>query len=202
MELKMDTLVYKILTHPSLERFRARIPHPIYSGLVALVASIPVVLLTGLTVKSPAKASHDLPAAMLAVPPACFLAVTLLFGILALVGWLSGYRPFAREWGNLAPGDAESLLLRCMANAEALGFSTFWQKESAGFVAVLGMEREGKNAFHSGSNVPVRASFFLSEMNTPRARAGLKLEVRTVVLWDTGECQRVRALGEAVIANE
>ena len=116
----METLILKVLTNPSLERFRARIPSPVYSGLVAFVFSIPVAVLAGVTVKSPARAAQNPLDVVFAIPPVCFLAITLLFGALRFVGWLSGYRPFVQEWSNIAPTDAQSLMLRCQATAEAL----------------------------------------------------------------------------------
>ncbi len=197
-----SSAIFGVLTNPSLERMRTYIPYPIYAGLVAAFFAVPCVVLqlvphfpTG----DPGAAS-SLSGVLLSVPVISFLAIATLSTLLSFGGWISGYRPFRKCWTHLSDEELSAAALRLRATAEAAGYRIAWSGAGGDFVGVSGMALEGNAALHSGSHFPVRVCL-RTRRRASRGEADLRLENRTVVLWDTGERARLAELGAALIAG-
>ena len=63
----------------------------------------------------------------------------------------------------------------------------------------MGLALEKRAGPHPGNDFPVRNSY-LSKNRGARREAELKLDNRTVVVWDTGERARLEALGSALLS--
>jgi hypothetical protein len=178
--------IFKVLTHPALERFRAWIPYPLYVSLVTFIFAIPMAALT-----APAWQEAIL------MPPIGAAVVGALIGLLALGGRLSGYCPHQTNWEVMESDAAPRLSQRLRDTAQAQGFQILWHAPGGDFVAVWGLELEARVATHKGNEAPIRLVFHLSGPPS-RQRARLRVEGRTVVLWDTGERARVESIGLAL----
>jgi hypothetical protein len=185
----MPVPVFSILTHRRLERYRVFIPYPLVTGLLTFVFAIPFVFV-GILAR---------PQDWRVLIGIWIVAGLMLGGLMALVaavGWLSGYRPFYACWDISGPSSRIQLAGRLKAEAVKLGADIMWEGAGGDFVGVIGMEREGESATHSGTEAPVRISLFL----TPD-KAVFRVTGRTVVIWDTGERERNASIAQTMIQN-
>jgi hypothetical protein len=199
----LKDLIVKFFTSPLSERFRARIPYPIYISLPIVVLSallgLPWVIgwfTHRLTDKDDA----------LWIIPLMFMGAALLailyHTIIAVRGRLSGYRPYIFRWNSMEPAEATFLMERLIRAATELRFQIVWQKENTGFIGVLGLElQRTSERYYAGDNFPVRLVFALSRGGSGTHTATLKLEVRTLVIQDSGETAHLRELGEWIVAS-
>ena len=197
-----DNIIFTALTHPSLERLRTFIPYPIYAGTVAAVVSIPVFALKGFMLggRFVSGSTGSWMDSFFFVPAASFSAIAALMTLLSLGGLVSGYRPFRKKWDPLTDEEFRDVSARLVAAAEAEGYSIAWKRELGDFVGVMGIALERRSGPHPGNDFPVRISF-LSKSRFARREAELRLDNRTVVLWDTGERARLSALGAALLSR-
>jgi hypothetical protein len=115
--------------------------------------------------------------------------IAAAFALLTLLGRLSGYRPFVREWNDLTPEQSRELCRRIDAACEPNGFHVVWRApddEPPGLVAVRNIEMETRNRLASGKQFPMRLSVLSTRTSGIDYDVTLKLGNRTVVLWDTG----------------
>ena len=178
--------IFTLLTNPKLERYRVYIPYPIYVGFITSILCTPlfvVFLLRG------APWQH----AVLA-PVMCGAIIFSLNFVLSIGGFVSGYRPFKMKWENSEEHEILMRSRRLMDACKAYGFDIVWTNEKGSFVAVLGLALEAKEVGHAGTEVPVRVSL----MSSARGSV-LKVQGRTVVLWDTGEKERMKSIGQELI---
>lgn len=198
----MNDLVFNLLTNRRLERFRGVIPYPLYTGLVTLLLAIPLMLPMVFSERSPL-GGGGLPF------PACWALASLMpagviagmMSLLALVGFISGHRPFRHAWIRLTPQEAAVLFERLLTVARWMGFDITWSDPGKGFVGVLNMEQEGSAALHSSDKAPVRIVVHLRDTDSMNAEVRLKLQIRTLVVWDTGEKARLQELGGRLMAQ-
>jgi hypothetical protein len=124
----------------------------------------------------------------------------VLFAAIEALGWASGYRPFRRTWDNLPPHAARDLTQRLLNAARARGFTPAWQDEGEGeFVAVRNLELEKRSRLNDGQTFPMRLSVFVRPIDPAHVAVDLKLANRTVVVWDSGERETCRQIGEAIV---
>lgn len=198
----MNDLVFNLLTNRRLERLRGTIPYPLYAGLVTLLLAFPLMLPLVFSERSPL-GGGGLPFALRWVLAALLPAgvITGMLSLLATLGFLSGYRPFRYCWSRQTPADARALVDRLLAVARWMRFDMTWVDPKKGFVGVLNMEHEGGAPLHSSTDAPVRIVVGLRGMDSMEAEICLRLEIRTLVVWDSGERKRLEEMGQRFVAN-
>jgi len=188
-----DNPIFRVLTHPYTERVRVWMPYPLVLGIVTTVFAIPggfiVYAVTGNAESG------------ILIPFVCAAAVMGLSEVIALSGWISGYRPFVARWDSLHADRALALETGVRAAAEKRGFNIVWAKPRVGFVGVCGMEHEDRPAVLAPAQSPLRLSLLISSSRGAGCRVVVKLDVRTLVVWDTGEKARVTALGRDLLGE-
>jgi hypothetical protein len=202
----MRPSVLGMLTSPRLERWRAKFPYALFTGLAAYMYMIPVALLVlfaqALGYRGEGNITLTRTWLTILLAPA---GIAALIALLATVGWLSGYRPFRREWRNVPLAEAVEMAGRLRAQAEAHGFVAMWNGGADGFVSTWGMGLERTSYFNTGKSFPMRLSLFIRRVKADRAKVSIKLALRTVVLWDSGEratCEQVaQSLIQAATEN-
>jgi hypothetical protein len=185
----MVNLILGILTHRRLERYRVFVPYPVYVCLVTFVLTLPFILIA--LVRAPHEWPFLVSTAVLAP-----LLLAAINGLLAGIGWLSGYRPFVMRWSIADPNSLRLLPQQLKDAARKIGVDIMWEDIGGSFVGVLGIEREGRALTHSAVDSPVRVSLLIKG-----AEATFKVAGRTVVLWDTGEKQRFASLGRTLLSD-
>ena len=184
--------VLKILINPALERFRVWIPYPLYISFVTFVYGVPINAVIIVLLDFPWFIG-------LLIPSIGAVAIGALTTLFAFGGLISGYRPYKTRWTIIDPNASQLLFERLLNASKDCGFEIVWHNSESGFVGVLGMELEARKAIHKGPETPVRVSFRLADSATLWQYAMLKVEVRTVVLWDTGERSRMDSLGKEIV---
>jgi hypothetical protein len=189
----MDSFLRTMLTHPRFERYRARIPYTIVAGVVWFA-------LGGIVSVFFALAGHGPGDPNPLVPICCAAGMTGLYLVAAIVGFLSGYRPFIQRWDAMPAGEVRALADRLAAAADLAGWAIAWRGPRGDIVATLGLDPDDRTLVHDANAGPVRLSVFVTERG-PQATMRLKIGIRTICLWDSGETARCRELGERLIAD-
>src|SRR5438046_5645172 len=182
------------LTHPKLERWRARLPYALFTTILAYLFVLPYALIIALAQLLGYRGTDDISLSrswltLLLAP----LGVGILFLLIAACGRISGYRPFKQRWRNVPRDEAREFSDHLRAAAENNRFVTVWRCHGD-FVAVGAMHLESSELVHHGNHFPMRLSLFMRRRGEHQADVELKLANRTVVYWDTGEratCDRV-----------
>ena len=198
----MIEFLLKLFTAPSLERYRARIPYPIFASIPWLVLF--VIFLGaysyGHITHGPKKGGDENLWVLLLIPLTPAVLTIIGLSIVVIRGRLSGYKPFIFDWDTIGSSELSFLAERMLGAAKELGFQIVWQKPPTDFIGVLGIDLESKEKYHPGDNFPVRATFRTSA-SSGVARARLKLAVRTLVTRDTGETVRLAEIGNWLVAS-
>ena len=185
----MPAPVFSILTNRRLERYRVFIPYPLVTGLLTFLFAAPLILIRILTRPQDWRALIGI-----------WIAAPLMLGglttLIAALGWLSGYRPFYACWDISDTNSMRQLAERLKEVAVKIGTDIMWEGPGGDFVGVIGMEREGRTATHSGTETPVRISLFFKS-----DKAIFRVTGRTVVIWDTGERERNASIAQTMIQN-
>jgi len=191
-----------LLTHPVLERYRVLLPYPVFVGLIIFVPvfiTMSVLVIVGEIVpqRAPLPAGWRWSPIILGATGAICMAAPL--SIAMALGHLSGYRAYGRTWNALTPGDADDLASRLKTAAQTLQFQITWDGGGRrGFVAVHSMHLEMR-ATNSGKWFPTRLHLFVKAGADGFRRAEMGVGIRTVVIWDTGERDRCRDIGETLV---
>jgi hypothetical protein len=193
-----------ILTHPQLERFRARVPYPLVVGLLTLFTVLVFVIFHALleTLFSGGRvALFDSVAAdpLLVVGPVAAMGLFLLTASLTGIGWLSGYRPFIHRWTLLDTQCGAMLFDSLVAVAAELGFGVVWQRSGESFVAVSKLDLERKRTLNPGTDFPMRLVVRIDARDPGALKARMTLGLRTICVWDTGETKTCRDIGQAIV---
>ena len=196
----MLKVVFRLQVHPRLERYRARVPYFLVTGLAAAMLVLPAASLVLLAQALGYRGTPEVSLARtwwtLGLVP---IGAALVFGAIDGIGRASGYRPYRRSWQGLSAGAAKELSQRLLASAERLGFSSTWHDARSGaFVAVRNLAMEYRQQVPGALHFPMRLSVFVQSTDPAHVRVRLKLQNRTVVVWDTGERDTCRKVGEAV----
>jgi hypothetical protein len=188
----MDSLIKTILLHPRLERFRARVPYWIVAGILwfAVFGAASGLMFLGV-------GPQDIP---LIVPIYIAGGMTVLYIIATITGHISGYRPFTQRWSGLTLDESQKLATRLLEAAETLGVTIVWDGPVGSFVGTLALENENGALTHKAKESPLRFSLFVRRQGAHHARMDLKIAIRTICFWNTGETQRCRDLGEQLLA--
>lgn len=194
------------MTSKKLERIRAIVPFPVYISVLVFVLSVPVVLLsiffnTGIFAFLPPQLLVTLFSSLM-VSILGAAGTFLLYGSLAMLGFVSGYRSFKYTWHKINEHEVERIVDRAKYLLESAGFEIYWFAKDTGFVGVKGMEKESETLIHKGDNFPVRAYFRINKFSGGFYRADIKLENRTVVVWDTGEKRHLENLGKNLLHDD
>ena len=198
----MNDLVFNLLTHRRLERIRGVVPYPLYTGLLTFVLALPLMLPMVFSERSPlGRSPLPFPVRWLAAAAIPAGVILGMMSGLALIGFISGHRPFRHRWARLTPRDAAELLGRLQAVARWVGFDVMWSDARKGFVGVLNMEAEAVQAFHDSDKAPVRIVVQVRGMDGVAAEVRLKLQILTLVVWDTGEKARLADMGQKMLAQ-
>lgn len=185
-----------LLTSKHMEYLRILVPQPAYLGLVVFASTLPVFLVLMLLTWPAAHATKAIPVlGFLLIPVVGSLGTVVIFTLVRMVAWVSGYRPFAFSTEDLDDQRSEEMTSRLLSGAVGEGFSLFWQNPQKGFIAVKGIEMEkvGQRTM-SGTRFPIRC-VCLRNMNGMRHCLELQLQVRSIPVWDTGETRVLRELG-------
>jgi hypothetical protein len=196
----MQSVALRLQLHRRLERFRARVPYFVITGVIAALLTVPPATLLLLAQALGYRGTPDMSLSRswwtLALAP---LGIAVLFAIIDATGRVSGYRPFRRRWEHLSPHAAKDLSQRLLLAGRAEGFEPVWEDgEQGGFVAVRNMELETRRHVADGKTFPMRLSVFIVPADAAHVEVNLKLENRTVVVWDTGERETCRRIGLAL----
>lgn len=198
----------RLIRHPISDRIQARVPFLVFIGISIYLVEILFVSgwLIGSALATPAgEEAAFSPAVAGASVVASGVALGLLITVAAVLGWVSGYRPFLVTWHHVASEVEEALYAELLTAAEDAGFKVVWQDSKKGFIGVLIMENEEEKgyppALYSPEDAPLRISLLLSRVKEEECTARLKLGVRTAVLWDTGETVRLREIGDSILAK-
>ena len=199
----MGKAAHRLQLHPRLERFRARLPYFPIPGLVALLLVLPAAAILALAQALGYRGTPEVSLSRswwtLALAP---VGAAALFAVIEMLGRASGYRPFRRTWDNLLPHEARDQSLRLLGEAQAQGFVPVWQDARSGeFVALRNMDLEERARVVGGTRFPMRLSVFARPLDPAHVAVDLKLANRTVVVWDTGERETCRGIGEAIAAG-
>jgi hypothetical protein len=195
----MGKVAMRLQLHPQLERFRARLPYflvPTVSTVLMLLPAACIVLLAqALGYRGTADMSLSQTwLTLVLLPPAC----AVVFAVVGVVGWVSGYRPFRRTWNSVPLSAVHDVSLQLQAAARSQGFKPVWHDAQTGqFVAVRNMELESQRRFNDGKIFPMRLSVFIRPTDPAHVAVELKLSNRTVVVWDSGERETCRQIGES-----
>ena len=196
----MQKIVFRLQVHPRLERFRARVPYFLVTAVIAAMLALPAAAIVLLAQALGYRGTPEVSLwrtwwTLALVPP----GAAVVFALIATLGWVSGYRPFQRTWDGLSAEAAKGKAQGLLAAAERLGFRTAWHDAAGGsFVAVRNMELEHRREISGGQDFPMRLSVFVRPTDPAHAQVRLKLANRTVVVWDSGERETCRRIGEAV----
>ncbi len=189
-----------LLTSKQMEYLRILVPQPVYLGLVVFASTLPVFLVLMVLTGPVAHAAKAIPVlGFLLIPVAGSLGTMILFTLVRMLAWVSGYRPFLFYTEDLDEQRSEEMVSRLLAAALGEGFDLFWRSPQKGFIAVKGieMEKAGQRDM-SGARFPIRC-VCLRSMNGMRHCLKLRLQVRSIPVWNTGETRVLRELGARLI---
>jgi len=199
-------IIFSVLTDKGLERVRTHIPYPIYVGLLTFTLAIPIITtIFVLNGSIPTFSLKQLISVFFAIIFFSLLVggvLALFLGLLMLLGKLSGYKPYEYNWVNIDEFTAETIGDKIKGLSEKLGFETCWYEKKLGYVSVRGLELESNSSFHQADNFPIRLVYTIKRQKTGLVNCKLKLETRTITLWDTGETKRLGNLGGYFVNNK
>lgn len=187
-----------LLTNKQMEYLRILIPQPVYLGLVVFASTLPVFLVLMLLAWPAVRATKAIPVlGFLLIPVVGSLGTVVIFTLIRMLAWASGYRPFSFSTDDLDEQRSKEMASRLLSGALGEGFSLFWENPQTGFIAVKGieMEKAGQRTL-SGTRFPIRC-VCLRGMNGMRLR--LRLQVRSISAWHTGETRVLHELGSRLL---
>ncbi len=194
----------RMLNEEGIAGLRARLPFSLFAGLVTVAFSaIPfalVVVHAQLLSTDPGFRERAGWPAMILLPLFGGAMVTLLLGLIELVGWLSGYRAFRGSRVGVATPDAVRLITELEARAEAQGVVVKKRLARPGFVGVR-LSRRIIALFHETGDVPLLVACRFVPRDEVSGEVVCLVKSHTLVLWDTGERVACEKLGAALLGQ-
>lgn len=135
---------------------------------------------------------------MFTVPASTIIGLLLMivsFGVIELLGWLSGYRPALVTWTLSEEHSGEALARALEQAAAASGFVVVWSKDHT-FVATRNVGQQ--RGLVRASDGPRRLSLLPSRRASTRT---LKVAVHGTCIWETGETEELAALARNIVRD-
>jgi len=187
--------IMAVMSDRSLVAFRARCPHVLFLAGLTLAVGMPLGIAFQLALEGPGSANLRVAAGVTAGTAAILV---VLFGGISLVARASGYRAFRASWQEAAPGDAPARLAAATPILVAEGFDIV-VSEGSRLVA-----RRSQASAHAIVGGPDASLLYATCTSRGVPGTGLTwivdVRIGTQVLWDSGERELCRSIGQRVVA--